>query len=161
MWLQPKFFCSNTHELVQENRSRGLNPAALFLGLLLRWVTTDQWRTRAGTQMKLDLLAVGSLFANTWIGPEAKGPSAPTLPYYCWQHSQRWWSQNVRPAKISFPASGCQPIELWGGRRGDTCKQRLFAPFHWEMLHLFFWVLMRTEFVQFEPQGRKRWCRTD
>lgn len=44
---------------------------------------------------------------------------------------------------------------LEGGRRGDTRKEMLFAPSHWVVLHLFFLVLMRMKFMQFEAQGIK------
>lgn len=124
------------HDLTKKNMSGELDPAAFFVGVL-QWITTSCqcWAVKNWNkdQKMLSFWAIGSFFfASTWMGPDTEGSkcSSPCSTSWQWTWSKlmaalakKRWSQSMRLAKPSFPVSGCQPIVLRGGRRGDTPKR--------------------------------------
>lgn len=90
-----------------------------------------------------------------WSGPHSAVSLANGLQTNWWQHCQRWWSHIVWSAINPFPASRCQPTGQWGGGRGDRGKQMLFAPFPWDVIRIFFLVLLRIKSTKFEPWGKR------
>lgn len=117
-WLQPR--------LIKENSRAGLNPHPFSNALtevadnFHPVLSSEELESETKWCPALNCWVILFFFASILMGPS--GPHPPVLldnglETNWWQHWQRWWSQNIRLTKTSFPVSGYQPIGLWV--RGD------------------------------------------
>lgn len=158
---------SNVHELIKENSRVGLSPTPFCRALTKVGdnfhpvLSSEELESETKWCPAFELL--GYFFASILMGPS--GPHPPILldnglETHWWQHLQRWWSQNMRLTKTSFPVSGYQPIRLKGEKRGDTPNRcSLLHPT--ETCFIFFPTANEKEIHAVWALGEKRWCRRD
>lgn len=156
---------SNVHKLIKENLRAGLSPTP-FCRTLTEVAdnfhpvqSSEELESEPKWYPAFELLGNFFIFASILMRPS--GPQPPVLldnETNWWQHWQRWWSQNIRLTKVSFPVSGYQPIGLRVEEINQTDAVCSIPRRHASSLFSYCWWQWNSSSSSL---GGEIWCRRD